>query len=479
MEDTTAMPPIDGDVANQEHKDVPNPINPTESNRRPDPSDELVHRDIQAGYRILNLLDHGFNNGFHKVEQGAETFSRFLAKRNEAIYLEEKKKGLENSLREAVQRLSQRRVFISSRLEGKTVHGIEREFTQGEMARLDVEINRNVGRAEALSKKREDINPEYGWVAALMFFLAGVVFIISDMAITYNITANAYMMKGFESWIFAIGLGLTAFLMKPLIDRYFEREYQENGRQMIKKVTLFYIILGLIAVLILIILGVFRGNVQPILDEIGKLDTQVTNADELLPAELQRLNERRLELYSLIANNPYGVWGFVLSGLLFALGGAVSLSIAFPSLTGLMNRYWKLPYRIWILRRRIGKDEKKLSGLRQRNITAAHMLTEIVELASDPEIQRLESEIAALKAELDLLSDGLQKTMGELEISLYMDGYLRGEKYPFILKRTVEGRESRESVRPYKRRPFIEVRKVIANRAESMNGRHTVESQEN
>ncbi len=473
------MPPIDGDVANQEHKDVPNPINPTESNRRPDPSDELVHRDIQAGYRILNLLDHGFNNGFHKVEQGAETFSRFLAKRNEAIYLEEKKKGLENSLREAVQRLSQRRVFISSRLEGKTVHGIEREFTQGEMARLDVEINRNVGRAEALSKKREDINPEYGWVAALMFFLAGVVFIISDMAITYNITANAYMMKGFESWIFAIGLGLTAFLMKPLIDRYFEREYQENGRQMIKKVTLFYIILGLIAVLILIILGVFRGNVQPILDEIGKLDTQVTNADELLPAELQRLNERRLELYSLIANNPYGVWGFVLSGLLFALGGAVSLSIAFPSLTGLMNRYWKLPYRIWILRRRIGKDEKKLSGLRQRNITAAHMLTEIVELASDPEIQRLESEIAALKAELDLLSDGLQKTMGELEISLYMDGYLRGEKYPFILKRTVEGRESRESVRPYKRRPFIEVRKVIANRAESMNGRHTVESQEN
>ena len=479
MEDTKEMPSIDGDGANQERKDLPDPTIPTENKRRPDPSDELVHRDIQVGYRILNLLDHGFNNGLHKVEQGSETFSRFLVKRNEAIHLEEQKKGLENSLREAVQRLTKRMGFVTPRLEGKTGHGIEREFTEGEMAILDAEINRNGGRAEALSEKREGIDPEYGWVAALMFFIAGVVFIISDIAITYTITANAYMMKGFEAWSFAIGLGLTAFLMKPFIDRYFEREYQENGRRMMKKITVFYISLGLIAVVILIVLGVFRGNVQPILDEIGKLDTQISNAEELAPAEMQSLKSRRLDLYSQISNNPYGILGFVLSGLLFALGGAVSLSIAFPSLTSLMNRYWKLPYRIWILRRRVGKDQKKLSGLRQRNITSSHMLAEIEELESDKEVQRLESEIAALRDEYARLSDALQKTRSEIETNLYMDGFLRGEKYPFILKRPSEVRESRESARSYKRRPFIEVRKMIANKAASMNGRQTADSQAN
>jgi hypothetical protein len=479
MEDTTAMPPIDGDAANQELRDVPDQINPTESNRRPDPSDELVHRDIQVGYRILNLLDHGFNNGFHKVDQGAETFSRFLAKRNEAIYLEEKKKGLENSLREAVQRLAQRKGFVTSRLEGKTLHGIEKEFTKGEISKLETEIQKKNDYVRVLVTKREAINPEYGWMAALMFLIAGVVFITSDIAITYNITANAYMMKDFEAWSFALGLGLTSFLMKPLIDRYFEREYQENGRRMIRKITIFYIVLGLTSAIMLLTIGTYRGEVQSILSEINKINSQMSNPRGLSSESLNELKSSRVGLMSQMADNPLGIAGFILSGLLFAVGGAVSLSIAFPSLSALMNRYWILPFRLSRLERILNISAKSLSELTHRNISASHMMTEIEELRSDPEIEKLESEVAVIREEIARQSDALQRAIGELETGLYLDGYQRGEKYPFILKRSSEGRESRDTVRPYRRRPFIEVRKMITNRGSNMNGFQKADSQVN
>jgi len=304
-------------------------------------------------------------------------------------------------------------------------------------------------------------------VQGSIFLIAALFFILGDVVMSQKIVADALGLTGSdllgwdESWYFAIGLAMISIVLKPAYDRLVETPFW-HGRE-----TRFAYVICILAVASLITLGVlgaFRSEANGILTQISMLGDGNGLSPAAEAARLQKLMElQRQQLESKLA-----WWSFVLSGVLFAAAGAVSLGIALRQFSAAWHQRWasaiQLRRRNRIHTRATEADDALDRELESSAAAIRRLETSISDQPSLDELTARANELAERRA--GLLTRRTEVRTGRL-LSLYDDGYEAGRLMES------EGRsESTVSSGPSTRvgadlprrrrpRPFVALRRAI------------------
>ncbi|MCE7071847.1 hypothetical protein LZG74_16120 [Dyadobacter sp. CY327] len=312
---------------------------------------------------------------------------------------------------------------------------------------------------EELREKRASKAPSYSLVAGLIFLAAGISFIAGDLIISHEIVAYALNIRNSnEAWAFAIGLAMLSILLKPAYDRLVEEPYHKNETPKARsRYAGFKLVLSIFAIVTLIILGWFRyeayrtdklkeainksvKNLQ--LNAVDPLTGAPVNSPELtnkIEEALRNSDQLNLDL----VNSPWALLSFVMSGVLFAIAGAVSLGMALPVLQGFWYRWLQIDPKLWRLRRRRKRILKQMEPL-QETLTAHLTQKSILEndIAVMPALEELKQEEAKIKAEIESLQAERKQTLTDTRVHSYGDGYAHGQ-----VSRDVMGEEEYDAWR--------------------------------
>ncbi|MCE6992309.1 hypothetical protein [Dyadobacter sp. CY323] len=295
-----------------------------------------------------------------------------------------------------------------------------------------------------LKEKRADKAPSYSLVAGLIFLAAGISFIAGDLIISHEIVAYALNIRNVnEAWAFAIGLAMLSILLKPAYDRLVEEPYHKNETPKARsRYAGFKLVLSIFAIVTLIILGWFRyeayrtdklkeainksvKNLQ--LNAVDPLTGAPINSPELtkkIEDALQNSDQLNLDL----VNSPWALLSFVLSGVLFAIAGAVSLGMALPVLQGFWYRWLQIDPKLGRLRRRRKRILKEIEALQPevtRHMTQKSILENDISIL--PRLEELREEEAKIKAEIESLENERKNALTDSRIKSFGDGYEHGK----------------------------------------------------
>lgn len=257
---------------------------------------------------------------------------------------------------------------------------------------------------KALEYKRGQITPENSWPVALMLVLSGFAFILADVLITEEIMEQVLSMSKFEAWTISISISLTVFGVKPLIDRIFERPRWENNK--ILRNNLFLIITGVFILLMLALLGFIRvKGYEIILTDPSLTEWKKIFSDQTL----------------------FGI--FILASMLFAVVGALCLSIGFRSADQICER-WLLSYKLKKKGRLYSYQESRLFELQEIETKYRKELREArKELELQPLKHHLEMRLAGLSAEEKDLMIMVSEANARAQAAWYREGVARGERF--------------------------------------------------
>ena len=313
--------------------------------------------------------------------------------------------------------------------------------------------------SEELREKRANKAPSYSLVAGLIFLAAGISFIAGDLIISHEIVAYALNIRNSnEAWAFAIGLAMLSILLKPAYDRLVEEPYQKDESPKARsRYYGFKLALSIFAIATLVVLGWFRyeayrtdklkeainksvKNLQ--LNAVDPLTGAPINSPELtnkIEEALRNSDQLNLDL----VNSPWALLSFVLSGVLFAIAGAVSLGMALPVLQGFWYRWLQIDPKLWRLRRRRKRILKQMEPLQE--VLTAHLTQKSIlenDIAVMPSLEELKQEEAEIKAEIENLEAERRQTLTDSRVHSYGDGYAHGQ-----VSRDVMGEEEYEAWR--------------------------------
>ncbi|GAB4015844.1 AAA family ATPase [Spirosoma koreense] len=385
-------------------------------------------------------FQHGYASGVEGTNR--ETYEGYLSSQVNTDWLseriQEKRTDLANTERQLTEATeANRSAFAELQNHALQVERLDKQVKQKEADRQALEADR-----DNLRERRTKAAPDYSLLAGLLFLIAGISFLAGDLIISHEIVAYALNIRNTnEAWAFAVGLAMVSILLKPAYDRLIEKPYQENPAQNQTKYQRFKIALAVFSVLTLAVLGWFRYEAyrtDQLKAAINKsvrqlqLNTDPTAATQVLsPSTLSKI-EKQLnessELNLALVNSPWALLSFVLSGILFALAGAVCLGIALPVLSAFWFRWLQADIKLWKLRRRIKRITNEINPLEaqlaeqrtqqnvlQHNLDLLPSLTELKERR-----QTISEDMAELLAELKLAQT-------DSRISNFNDGYGQGE----------------------------------------------------
>jgi hypothetical protein len=297
---------------------------------------------------------------------------------------------------------------------------------------------------EQLREKRTEKAPSYSLVAGLIFLAAGISFIAGDLIISHEIVAYALNIRNSnEAWAFAIGLAMLSILLKPAYDRLVEEPYHKNESPKARsRYAGFKLTLSIFAIVTLIILGWFRYEAyrtDKLKEAINKSvkNLQLNAVDPMTGApisspELTNKIENALrnsdQLNLDLVNSPWALLSFVLSGVLFAVAGAVSLGMALPVLQGFWYRWLQIDPKLGRLRRRRKRILKEMAPL-QEQLTLYMTQKSILEndLAVLPRLEELREEEASIRAEIENLEAERRNALTDSRVQSFGDGYEHGK----------------------------------------------------
>jgi hypothetical protein len=309
---------------------------------------------------------------------------------------------------------------------------------------LDSEISDIEVQTGTLREKRISSAPYYSLIAGLIFLAAGISFIAGDLIISHEIVAYALNIRNVnEAWAFAIGLAMLSVLLKPAYDRLIEEPYQkEDSPQAKSRYARFKLILSIFAIVTLIVLGWFRyeayrtdklkeainKSVKGLqLNAVDPMTGAPINSPELTNKIEQALrNSDQLNLD--LVNSPWALLSFVLSGVLFAIAGAVSLGMALPVLQGFWMRWLQIDPKLWRLKRRKKRIQQQLDEL-QATISEQLAQKSILEndIAVLPTWEELKQEEHSLRTEIENLEEERKLALTDSRIQSFSDGYAHGQ----------------------------------------------------
>lgn len=391
-------------------------------------------------------FQHGYASGMEGVNR--ETYEGYLSSQVNTDWLTDRigekrteLAAIERQLTEATD--ANRSAYADLQNHALQVERLDKQVKQGEADRQALEADR-----DNLRERRTKAAPDYSLLAGLLFLVAGISFLAGDLIISHEIVAYALNIRNTnEAWAFAVGLAMVSILLKPAYDRLIEKPYQENPEQNRSKYERFKIALALFSVLTLAVLGWFRYEAyrtDQLKAAINKsvrqlqLNTDPTAATQTLsPATLSKIEKQLSESSELnlaLVNSPWALLSFVLSGILFALAGAVCLGIALPVLSAFWFRWLQADIKLWKLRRRIKRAEKAMAPLEAQlaeQRTRQNVLQHNLDLL--PALDELREQRRAITAELNELLAELKLAQTDSRISNFNDGYGQGEATRTVL----------------------------------------------
>ncbi|GAB3545208.1 AAA family ATPase [Spirosoma fluminis] len=391
-------------------------------------------------------FQHGYTSGVEGVNR--ETYEGYLSSQVNTDWLtdriNEKRTELTNTERQLAESTeANRSAYADLQNHSLQVERLDKQVKYREAERQALQADR-----DNLRERRTKAAPDYSLVAGLLFLVAGISFLAGDLIISHEIVAYALNIRNTnEAWAFAVGLAMVSILLKPAYDRLIEKPYQENPEQNRTKYERFKIALAVFSVLTLAVLGWFRYEAyrtDQLKAAINKsvrqlqLNTDPTAATQTLSPSIVNKIEKQLsessELNLALVNSPWALLSFVLSGILFALAGAVCLGIALPVLSAYWFRWLQADVKLWKLRRRLKRVDKELAPL-EAQLAEQRIRQNVLQHNLDllPALDELREQRRTIQAELNELLAELKLAQTDSRISNFNDGYGQGEATRTVL----------------------------------------------
>jgi hypothetical protein len=391
------------------------------------------------------MLPSDFKHGYESGRDGLsrDPFESYVSSQENETFLATQLARTEQELT----LLDAQLVRTQTRRESLTTQRHAEQVTIGTLTAQVGPLREGVGAIEAeqtaLRQRRAATAPEYSLLAGLFFVAAGLSFLFGDLIISHEIVAYALNIRdSTEAWAFAVGLAMVTVLLKPAYDRLIERPYQENSAKHQTRYERFKIALAVFALLTLAVLGWFRYEAYRTdqlkaainrsirqLQQVGTLpDGSGVPTDPALLAKIEQQLAQSGELNVALVSSPWAMLSFVLSGLLFALAGAVCLGIGLPVVAAFWFRWLQADRRLWQLRRRLRPLLTELQPLEQQLTHHAVQQRALEEqLASLPVEATLQEQRQALLKTLTDLGNEHRLAVTDRRIAHYNDGYGKGE----------------------------------------------------
>lgn len=391
-------------------------------------------------------FQHGYNSGIEDAENKA-AYESYLVNRVNHEWLDERIADRRQELQRIEQEIHE---AISTK---KNVYTKLQDFVQrtGKAAKKVAELTAQLTHidtdTEYLKTRRKQTQSEYSLLAGLFFLVAGLSFVFGDLIISHEIVAYALNIRNtYEAWAFAVGLAMISILLKPVYDRLIEKPYtEEYSPKTRNRYAWFKVGLAGFAIITLGILGWFRYEAyrtDKLKEAINKavknlqlgatpLDPNSNISPEQQQALLQKIEQqlqRSDELNLGLVNSPWALASFVLSGILFALAGAVSLGMALPVLSNFWYRWLQIDPKLWRLRRRRKKIVKELEVAQKEladETTQKDVLEHELELV--PNLDELRLQRVQIRSEIEKLLDDMRTAHTDSRIASFNDGYAKGE----------------------------------------------------
>lgn len=385
-------------------------------------------------------FQHGYTSGVEGVNR--ETYEGYLSSQINRDWLAERIDERRTDLNNTEKQLAEATEANRTAFAELQTHTLQVERLAKQVEQKETEKQLLLAERDTLRDRRAKASPDYSLLAGLLFLVAGIAFLAGDLIISHEIVAYALNIRNTnEAWAFAFGLAMVSILLKPAYDRLIEKPYQENPEQNRSKYERFKIVLAIFSVLTLAVLGWFRYEAyrtDQLKAAINKsvrqlqLNTDPTAATQTLDAATVAKIEKQLnassELNLALVNSPWALLSFVLSGILFALAGAVCLGIALPVLSAFWFRWLQADIKLGRLRRRMKRIDKELLPLENQlaeQRTKQQVLQHNLELI--PALTELKERRQYLLSELNALLAELKLAQTDSRISTFNDGYGQGE----------------------------------------------------
>lgn len=374
----------------------------------------------------------GFWNGYFGLSK--DTLETYLAEKGHHDKIFEQLIYQEALLQETLQKIAlhkQKYQEIFSELT-QINHQLNYQITLRE--RRSKELAETEKQIHNYKTERENLRNNNSFLGGLLFLLAAIVFMTGDLIISHEIVAYALNIKNnTEAWSFAVGLAMVSVLLKPAYDRLIEYPYLEDKTLRSKRIyVIFKILVVIFTITTLCILGYFRYEAyrtDHLKNNINATILTLQEDDSFQNMALVEELSRKTEKLSMdLVQNPSGMWAFVLSGVMFAIAGAICLGIAFPILVAYIRIWLQIPIKL-----------RKLQEIRESQLHSVEELEHIISeqsaiaeakknqlnaLGNIEELQKQKQEIAEsiLKLKKDLHTSRIELHIQELNL-----GYEKGQ----------------------------------------------------
>ena len=406
----------------------------------------------------FNDFQHGYTSGLEDVEKdNYEGYVRSQVKFEWLGRLLDEKKGELSEVKNLIEWVKGQQKTAFDSLQVRLGNF---EIAQKNKLRLDEQAADFQEKITYLNEKRKTTAQKYSLLAGIIYFFAGIAFVAGDLIISHEIVAYALNIRNdVESWSFAVGLAMISVLLKPAYERLIESPYAENPSPRSKKVYAWFKgTMVLFATLTLFILGWFRyeayktekmkeainksiKNIQnEAFDPLNPTAPQSPQVTQQIDAKLKTFDGLTLDL----VNSPWALASFVLSGILFALAGAVCLGISFPILQAYWSRWVQIDPRI----KRYTKAKSKLTpALEEAEKAFSDQLTQKTVLENEikllPPLTDLEEQKHYLLKEIEAIQEEMLLAETDARTKAFKDGYSKGE----VVKNVMEKDELNQFVR--------------------------------
>lgn len=371
---------------------------------------------------------HGLANGYDALEK--ETYEVWVSSDEMARYLTRKEQEKKAQLRHIDEKITQEKAYVSSQQSALWQYQHQLNSVKLQRGYLDEQKKDWHQRLTLGVQRMQSLQTSASFFIGLLYFVAAWVFILGDLIISHEIVAYALHIRGtFESWAFAVGLALISVLLKPAYDQWIEQPFLRDGNT--ARYRQFHGIVAVLAILAVGILGGFRYEAYQVEQQKLEINRQIrqlqTTSDPsdlaLVEAPLQQKMAQFSALSLSLVNSPRAVASFVLSGILFALAGAICLGLSLP----ILHAYWFRWFHFNRLKRR---SRKKIHEIDQQDLAfaleqSAHQ-TALDACQSVIYDLQLDIDRTQLIHEIDSIQEKLIRARENIRISQYSEGYQRG-----------------------------------------------------
>lgn len=389
-------------------------------------------------------FQHGYLTGVENIDKS--TYEGYLSSHVSYEWIQERiseKRDEINQIDAEITDIKEKKKSIFDNLQNFTV-GLNTKTK--EIARIEEEINANSLKISSLEKKKTQNESPYSLLAGVLYLLAGVAFITGDLIISHEIVAYALNIRNnIEAWSFAVGLAMLSVLLKPAYERLVEHPYLHEYSPKTKRIYGFFQSFLLIFTIgTMFILGWFRYEAyktDKLKDGINKqvkamqLSTQSLDPTIAQPVDNQAIVqkiEEQMKAYDALnlqlVNSPWALFSFVLTGILFAVAGAICLGIAFP----ILQAYWYRWLQVNPAIKRLKKENlalKESLKMAENELAEREIQKNILEhdLTLLPNLDDLKAEKVAILKEIAALLNDSKISDQDRRIHSFNDGFAKGK----------------------------------------------------